>query len=124
MTTDEQTNPDQTETWEPDWEQIKQARHTVTLVRGFYGQTVSEMAEDIDRAVITEYRRQRAENGKVEVDREDLRLLRDAWRELSYHYSAEADLHDMLADDPGGYKGLTAYRHANQILGEPDTEGE
>lgn len=67
---------DQTETWELDWDAIKQARHAVTLVQGFYGKTVSEMAGDIDRAVIAEFERQQAERGMVAVRLKDLKYFR------------------------------------------------
>jgi hypothetical protein len=67
MTTNaEQPNPDQTGTWEPDWRLLKQARDkAITNIPYANDDQFNERL----RAVVSEYRRQQAERGMVEVRR-------------------------------------------------------
>jgi hypothetical protein len=70
MSHDEQPNPDQTGTWEPDW--ISLGWKIMNLKRATW--------IDQAKAVVAEYRRQQAERGIVEMDRERAEHLDRLWR--------------------------------------------
>jgi hypothetical protein len=91
MTNDEQPNPDQTGTWEPNMNELAKAAygkmHNPIPMGGLRSKQVAD-------AVITEYRRQQAENGMVEVRREDL-------AQAHYELDAAANWYFRQGDDAG-----------------------
>jgi hypothetical protein len=87
-TNDEQPNPDQTGTWEPDWRLLKQARDKAITNIPFAND--DQFNECAYRAVVSEYRRQQAERGMVEVRTEVLHELVNRYSGLRDRYYREA----------------------------------
>jgi RNase P/RNase MRP subunit POP5 len=96
MTTDEQ--PDQTGTWEPDWDALAK----VPFEGGWSEACV---------AAVVEYRRQQAERGIVEVRRDLLHQVKEMVDWLAEPCTAMGDdqaVYDELARLAGTMSGLTA----------------
>jgi hypothetical protein len=68
----EQPTPDQTGTWEIDWDEMVSSADGATG-----GWEFPDSIHRIAQAIIAAYRRQQAEHGRVEVQREHLCTLRE-----------------------------------------------
>jgi hypothetical protein len=81
MTNDEQPTPDQTGTWEPDWEHLTQARLNAVIAAHESSSSLEAVSDSLyaisAKAVIADYRRQQDEHGIVEVPWEFLVTMRN-----------------------------------------------